>query len=662
MEFLHPYSRRIKLNNLLGLVAFFILPFLSTKLSGQETAAFSNGPQVVNASELLSALPESKVVLANTAATATAPSSATFLSPRAARLADLKATLADAAAMLEEDDLPDPEAAGKRLAAALVATESHIQIGTQNGDNWAKFMKLDAIREQLKTEKPNLALIAELEKNLQQNFPGLAQPVVIELRSAVNMFRRAKRYGANPQGTITGLTRQIGQLAASLEQSPSDTELAQNVGRLVNLLYQCDQSPELVNALRTPFAASNLQISVNEFFLNRVLSRSIARPAPVDECILGTRVLGQACLQGSVSANIHSCSHAVSIEVKMDGVMSTLNRGYNRGVVLGTSSSSPVHLSKHIVASMQSVSAEPARVTTNLATQINSISHKLKLVRKIARKKAAQQKPLADAISEGRLQRRLRSEYDTEVDTQVAQANAQLADANSPSPSNPVLKRLNIPRPAVALHSTEDQILGNVVQAAAYQLAASEACPIDKPAQSDAIIELHQSIVMNALQSFLGERTIRDSDLRSLAKQFLGKVPEDMEKPDEAFTIAMVGYNPVIVEFDKGLAKLTLRFSRLDGADREIRNAIVKVAYRPGLEEGKLVLRREGDLEVELPTVRSATTRTSLRSAARSKMRPIFKEEIVLEKLNLKQFMPQAPEVELNHLQIQDGWLQLGVH
>ncbi len=661
MEFPHPYSRRIKLNNLLGLIAIFVLPFFSSKLNGQQHSASSKSPQVGYAGAAVSALTESKVLLASTTPSAARHSSATFLSPRAARFTDLKATLTDAAAKLDAGDLPNPEIAGERLAAALVATESFIQIGTQNGDNWAKFLKLEAIREQLKTEKPNLALIAELEKNLQQNFLGLAHPVVIELRSAVNMFRRAKRYGTNPQGTITGLTRQISQLAASLEQSPSDAELAQNVGRLVNLLYQCDQSPELLTALRSPFAASNLQISVNEAFLNRVFSRSIARPAPVDECILGTRVLGQACLQGNVSADVQTCENAVSVEVKMDGVMTTLNRGYNRGVVLGTSSASPVHLSKLIVASMEGVSGEPAKITTKLATQINSISHKLKLVRKIAKKKAAQQKPVADAISERRLQKRLRSEYDTEVDTQIGKANAQLADVNSKSPSNPVLKRLNIPRPAIALQSTNDQIRGNVVQAAAYQLAASEACPIDKPAQSDAIIELHQSILMNALQSFLGERTIRDSDLRSLAKQFLGKVPEDMKEPDEAFTISMVGYNPVIVDLEEGLAKLTLRFSRLDGADREIRNAIVKVAYRPVLEEGRLFLRRDGDLEVELPSVRSATTRTSLRSAARSKMRPIFKEEIVLEKLNLKQLMPQAPELELNHLEIQDGWLQVGI-
>ncbi len=661
MEFHKRYCRRIKLNNLLGLVAIFVLPFFSSKLNGQQHSASSKSPQVVDTGASASALTESRVLLARPPPSAAHHSSAIFLSPRAARLTDLKATLTDAAAKLDADALPNPKVAGKRLAAALVAAESHIQIGTPNGDNWAKFLKLEAIRAQVKTETPNLALIAELEKNLQQNFLGLAQPVVLELRSAVNMFRRAKRYGTNPQGTITGLTRQISQLSDLLEQSPSDTELAQNVGRLVNLLYQCDQSPELFKALRSPFAASNLQISVNEAFLNRVLSRSIARPAPVDECILGTRVLGQACLQGNVSADVQTCNHAVSVEVKMDGVMTTLNRGYNRGVVLGTSSSSPVHLSKHIVASIEGVSAEPAKVTTKLATQINSISHKLKLVRKIAKKKAAQQKPVADAISERRLQKRLRSEYDTEVDEQIDKANAQLADADSKSPSNPVLKRLNIPRPAVALQSTNDQIVGNVVQAAAYQLAASEPCPIVKPEQSDAIIELHQSMVMNALQSFLGERTIRDSDLRSLAKQFLGKVPEDMRQPDEAFTISMVGYNPVIVDLDEGLAKLTLRFSRLDGADREIRNAIVKVAYLPVLEEGKLVLRREGDVEVELPSVRSATTRTSLRSAARSKMRPIFKEEIVLEKLNLKQLMPQAPEVKLNHLEIQDGWLQLGV-
>ncbi len=58
---------------------------------------------------------------------------------------------------------------------------------------------------------------------------------------------------------------------------------------------------------------------------------------------------------------------------------------------------------------------------TELQTSINQIEHRLRIVRRIATRKAAEQQPEANAIGQGRLQSRLAKQFNDQIEQQLVQ-------------------------------------------------------------------------------------------------------------------------------------------------------------------------------------------------------------------------------------------------
>lgn len=567
---------------------------------------------------------------------------------------------------LDGQRIPRFETAKVDLENAIFQVQNYVGIGTQKGQAWDSFLRMDEIREELAKDRPSFAKFAELEMNMRQNYVGLENVPFVNLRDSLNKVKRSLKYGSDPDRTIRVITTRMEALVDSLNEvapSGSGAKRAEDVGRIANYLYEAEQTPWLLTELRQRFSAPNVQVYARESLLNRLLFRSVARPSPVNECILGTRILGQACLRGSVSADVLPMHGGVALNLNLSGHLSSNNRGYNRGVVLRTTGSSPVFASKQIVVTPNGISSSPASVATNLMTSINAIEHRFRIVRRIAKKKAGQQKAQADAIAQGRMQTKLRTQYDQQVEEQLTEARGQLSKVKQQAQSSPEFRRLEIPRLTPAVYSTNNTVNADVVQAASYQLAASKPCSIIRPGSSEIVVEVHQSVAINTLETLLADRTIRHHDLDDFAKQILGEVPEGFadELDTDPWTITMVAFNPVQIDFDEDKIKLTLRFARMEGNERDINGAIVSVMYRPSYSRGILTLRREGDLEIELPTVRSANQATVLRSAVRKKLDPIFKEEIQTEKIDLTERFPNAPTLVVDWIKIDDGWLQVGL-
>ncbi|MFK7734515.1 MAG: hypothetical protein AB8B50_00705 [Pirellulaceae bacterium] len=565
----------------------------------------------------------------------------------------------DAAALIT------PEDAISELEQSLAAVERYVRPETANGKHWMSFLQVDAIRAELEKANPAADRFAEFEMDMQQNYVGLENGPFLKLRDSLGEVKRAIKYGKAPDRTIQIFERRIDGLVESLNEPLDETQAGayEDISRMLNLLADAGQAKSAQSQIRSRYSSPNVLVSVRECTLNRFLARAVAEPSPVNECILGTRILGNACLSGSVSADLTPMQGAVAMRLNLSGYLSSNNRGYNRGVVLNTTGDSPIHAMKPIVITQSSISSSPASVSTNLTTRINSIQHRLRIVRRIARRKAAEQKPQADQISEGRLRRKLQTQYDDQVEGQLAPLRTRLAELQRTRDARPEFQRLDLPRPAVVLASTHQSIDATVVQAATYQLAASGPCPIPKSLSAGAIIEIHQSILVNALETLLGDRVIEQHDLDDLAKQFLGSVPEELKTGDavEPFLARMPAFNPVQVQFDDGQVKVTLRFSRLEGNDRKIAGAVVSATYQPELVGNRLRLTRIGDLEIELPLVRSSSRRTILRSAAKVKLEEVFKESFETQALDLRRAVPNAPDIRIESIKFDEGWAQIAI-
>lgn len=671
-----------KLHELLGICGIFtILACPIPQVFGQavgptseiatvsETISAHVSPQIVSASQLGSAsyhVPAPTVVPAPLHTSSLHVSSAgesLALAKSSAFSRELEQIIRRAMDDLNEDALPELASAKNDLQAAIRDLESYVRIESDRGQAWSKFLRLDEIKQELSQDRPSVAKLVAIEMNMRQNYLGLEYAPFLAVRNSLNRVVQALKYGLAPARTIQVLDRRMNELLVNLKESPaeSSTKLSSDLARITNYLYESGQSPGAVQEIKRKFNVPNIRVYADERFLNRLVARSVAEPNPVNECLLGTRIIGRACLSGNVSVDLHPMFDGVTLDLNMSAMMTSHNSGYNRGVVLRSTGTSPVFASKRVFVTPTGLSSSPATVATNLTTRIHAIEHRLRLVRRIARKKAAEQKPLADQIAQGRLRNRIQSGYEQQVNDQLAQANGRLKKLNN---DRPELKRLDIPQPKLAVFSTSDSVNANVVQAASYQLSASRPCSIQRPVSSGVVVELHQSVAVNTLETLLGGRTIHNHDLDDLAMQFLGEVPEEIQQEThgDPWEVTMAAFNPVQMEFDNNQIKLTLRISHMEGKERSLGSgAIITAIFEPSYADNILTLRRQGELDIEVPNVRSSIQATNFRSILKAKFDPIFEQEIVTERLDIRKWMPNAPQLDLNWFQLKDGWLQIGV-
>ena len=577
---------------------------------------------------------------------------------RFAKLADI---LENAKSELAADQVPKLETANEELRSALSHLEAFIVMDSPNGQAWNRFLRLDELREQLASDRPSLSLLNELDMHMRQNYLGLEYPQFFALRVGLNNYINASRFGSKPERTVAFLSQKIDQTLKAISAEEANTPGKRYaVEEMLTYLAKTSQASNAVSRVKALYGTPNLSVSIQESMINRLLARTVAEPQKVNECILGTRVIGNACLSGSVTADVMPASNGVSIMLNLSAQVNTRSKGYNRGVVLNTTSYSPVFASKQLFASLDGVSSSPATATASLSSRINSIEHRLRIVRKIARKKAAEQKPQADAIARGRLQRKVQRNYDSQVDEQLSDANVQLASfKNRPMPE---LSRLGLVKPAIALSSSSDSVDANAVQATSSQLSAPSACPLPRSASASVVIQAHQSALVNTLDSILGGRTIRSQDLPKYAKQITGRIPEQMlEKKDEPeWSVTMKAFRPVQVDFDDQLITVTLKLADMrKGKQRLNDEATVKASFKPSFEDGVLTLERTKDLELSFKKAERGVLAVTFKAFFQNKFEEVFKERIVTQKLDLASRFPRLPAISIDDYQLDEGWLQI---
>ena len=575
----------------------------------------------------------------------------------------LQSIIAQAQNELDPAKIPNLEQAKQSLSAAISRLEAYIDLGSPNGQSWSEFLRLAELKQELQAERPSVEKLLEIELNMRQNYLGLEFAPYTDVRQGVNHVVRAIRYGYAPDQTIEQLQVKLQQLQESLDApvQGAGTERSYAVGLIANYLHEMNQAPQAIAQIRQQFSVPNVRLYARESLINRVVGRPVAEPNPVNECLLGTHIVGQACLSGHVMADLLPMVGGVSLQLNLSAGLSTRSNGYNRGVVLGSTSFSPVFASKTITVTPHGISSSPASIATNLQTHIHSIDHKLKIVRKIAQRRAAEQKPLADAIAEGRMQKRVRSRYDQQVEEQLAQMRGQLSGLRNPAP--PVLTRVGLPMPSLHLQSNHDAVLGHVHQAAAFQLAAYQSPSFATPATAEVVVEAHQSAVVNALDLVLGDRTIRSEDLDNYAVQLTGTASAEIqeEAAGEPWSITLASYRPVEIELDDNQIKFVLRVTQMTRGSQVLEEAaFVTAVYVPEHTAQGLTLHRQGEVEVTFARATRGLRVVTLRSFLKGKFDKFFKEQLETQTLDLQQRFPRLPAIALHELQIDDGWVQLG--
>lgn len=565
-----------------------------------------------------------------------------------------------ASSRLDAKTLPQVPTARQSLDQALSQLRNFLASSPSQGPLWQRFLKLDTIAEELSQPTPNLEVLNDIEKTFRQNYYGLEFAQFVNVREALSKYVQSQRFGSNPETTFEILRNRLNKLSERM-QSPgmlSDANAMHDLAQTVTYLHQGNQLPDVVSSVKRAFSYPNIRVLASSDFLQRRLTRPVDEANPVNELILGTTILGQSVLRGVVSPQLLDSPSNAAVRLNLNADFASVNRGYNRSVVLNTQGSANIAASESIVLTDYGLaSIGDTGVDADLKTVINSIEHRLRLVRKIAAKQAAKQKPLADAIGESRLENRIRSQFHEQLNGQLAEANSKINSLGVPT-----LSRLGITKPSRNSWSTTDNLAVQWNIQNGVQLAATGTCPL--PMESSGVtVQIHQSALGNLLDPILAGRILRSEDMDGYISQF-GDAAKGIPRKEEdgPWAITLNGFQPVELHLDDSRIRFRIRTLKLRKEEQGLNKAAtIEASYRVDIADGAVQLVRDGDVNVEFSgKEQRGVEAVTLRTFLRNKFEQLFRPELLDKPFRWSERLPdQFRDLQLSSLAIDDGWMQL---
>lgn len=584
-----------------------------------------------------------------------------------------------AAENLDASRFPELKSSTEAVQVGLAKVRKFFTDATdaENQQQWLDYLDVDPLTMAIESGE-SMAEIGreaiELRTRLVGTAPGLELSVLRALRDDLAKLIEAVRLrdGERAKEQIATQLQSLAERVVEMDESPSAEDVSV-LTAVVGLLDGSNQSPELVDSLQARFNRPNLTILVGESAIQSAINRGLSQSRDVRDCILGSRIVGTATLSGGVTADLLPSIGEVRLNVNLRGNVATRNSVYNGPVVLQTRGSGQVFASRVLHVTETSVYAEPAVVQASLTNQITSIQHPLRLVRRIAKKRAAEQKPKADRIAVDKLRSQVSGQFADETDRATAITPPQVLQKVSP-----VLKRLSLDEPTRTLGSTDDRVFIDATMRRGDQLSAIVSRP-DVIQPFAVAIQLHESLIDNILAPVLAGRTLREGDVGGLMAT-AGLPPEvtndatsdegEDEDDEPPFEIDFARVRPIIFEARDQTLRVGVRGTRFASGRRELKRSLeISALYRPGFtDDGKAILIRQDDVDVSFSgsSGRLTVSQAGLKVTIQKKFADVFPEVLLDRTVTI----PMTAEIEslrgrtyrATSIDAASGWLTVGVN
>lgn len=586
--------------------------------------------------------------------------------------------IAEASASFDSAKLPRLEPAKRDTAAAILRVRERFAAGTDpdNFRAWMAYLELEPLSTAIAGDAPPAELIRQsltVRGRLVGTWPGLELSYLRDLREHLDGLIAAAQFG-DADVAANLFDRQLQILSDQVEQLepiPTADRLA-GLSRILEVLQATGQSDPLVSTFSSTFSQPNVVARVGDEVIREAVGRPIEQVEPVRECILGTRLQGQGQLRGSITADLIPSQGAARLAIRLTGSFESRNTGYSGPVRLRTVGRGDVSAVRTVAFSDRGVQLEPHTANASLQTQITSIEHHLRLVRRIASKRAIRQKPNADRIALGRLRERIGRRF----------AEQTSAISRPPVLDEAIvwLQRLDIPEPAQQWSSSEKDISIAMAVSRASQLNAPIPPPTP-PADCGLCVQIHETAVDNALARFLGGRTVRQKQIHRLMELIDRPAPgslsadesdsgKEADEHEPPFEIDFHRVRPVIFEARDGVVRIGIRGSRFEQGTRSLERSLeITATYRPRVDENGIVsLVRDAEVRVDFPRARpraASLSETAVRGNIKRLFEDVFPPTLLdrpvripddspLESLRGREFFPRQ-------VLTQDGWLTLAI-
>ncbi|MEO1523817.1 MAG: hypothetical protein AAFX06_00190 [Planctomycetota bacterium] len=580
--------------------------------------------------------------------------------------ASIARAAADSVDALDPNRIAEIEPATDAFLMAVESLRGHLSrtADPSNADAWIRYLGIDDVVEGIEDDVSEAAL-AKLAFTTSKRgvgiHPGLEIDAVVRVRDAASDLSNALRFRKREAITKV-LAKRLGLLAeewASVGSVPSASE-NEGLRLILGLLEKTGQDVPLTARTRSLYRYPNLQVLVSGRSIEEVVRRPVDQPSPVRDCILGTRLIGNARLCGDVTAILMPSIGSVRMQLVMNGTVESRNTGYNGPVRLQTSSQGQVQATRSMTITESGVTLDPVSTSGTLRSQVNRIEHRLRIVRRIARRKAAEQKPLSESIAKRKMLDRVADGFAEQTDAAVSKPMPDLM-----AQARPWLRRLDLAEPTRLIGSTSDSVYLTGTVRRDEQLASATPPPPVSPLY-DAAFQIHESLINNTAGPILGGRTMTRSELAALAQK-AGNAPQAAPE-EEDFELDFDPVRPIIFEARDGKLRVGIRMTRFKQGKTERRQTLeVTATYQPVYTTtGQVMLERVGDAKVDFPGkkkvgIREAGLRGAVKDSIAEAFPSVLLDQPILLPADFKLPALANQQLSVRQFEAREGWLTVGV-
>jgi hypothetical protein len=568
---------------------------------------------------------------------------------------------------------PDAIAASRKsLANAVARLNASLSRDGKNGAAWKRYLLLDDLAATIHTSnaEPSDDTLQAALKRSRSDFPGLERPVCQYVASALEQYIRiaGKQARTVTEEEVAQKLDLLSQQLAELGASPSPESIGK-VAEQLGWLTDRGIETELVAEVRARLSQPNLRVQVSqELIESGSLRRIDDAPRPVRDVILGTNIVGTGRTTGWVRTRLLPDSGRALLETTITATNRAQTVGYNGPARIGSTSTTQLSGAKRFYLDPTGFHVWQACSCAEAHSQICGIwsnKHGVmdRIVRRVASKRAAQQKRTAEQIASRHAESQLNARVDVEANAQLGRAHADFLSKIR----NPLLRVGQWPR-QLQMRSTG----GQFQLVALHDSSSHLASPLPAPALTESAtmaVQFHESLINNYGDGLLAGRTLHQVELDKLSLQLFGRRPKQLAYDEEKgpWEITFANLAPVVLRVDGGRASLTVRGRRFGSEVRTIETPLdVTAHYKLVRENNAAKAIREGDDIEVYPTgfVPGGDRKMSLRqsrdaSYVRNRFDDFFTPEITSQGLVLPGQWAQAGRLELVELTADHGWVTL---
>lgn len=496
-------------------------------------------------------------------------------------------------------------AAKAELQQAVAALDAYLNGLGSWGPQWKDYLYWNAMTKELaKAGDFDVAALQRVQRRYSGGFTGLEEPEFQAVGKSLSKFAYAadaaqnKNLAADTAAHLNSLADTIDAVGDGSPNAAQSVAIAENV----SWLQRSSQAPELTAQLAERFSQPNLLVDVSETFVADALSRPIDQTEPVVDCILGTSISGTGRTIGEVNVDVVPNPEQVQLATHLQGINYSRTVGRNRSALIYSQGQTTLVGDSTLFVNEQGLAGGPIQTQAHVNNRITGYGSTKggvigNLVKKIAAKKAPQQKAQGERIAASHARTRLTHSMQKEIVAQVADANAQLE-----SRIRRPLQRFGQYPAHLHYASTDDALMIRAVQSTAGRMAAPGAAP-GLAAGAPISVRVHQSLVTNSTQGMLAGRKFDQPRIQLLAESILGEVPDRLRPVEgqEPFSITFADVDPLSLSFADDVVTFTVRGKAFTSGERKFDGMHITGKYKLSSDGHGLKAVRNEDFDITPP-------------------------------------------------------------